>query len=67
MPRAVDRQQVQDLLRTGAQLLDVLPEDDFTAVHIPGAINLPLKQLTRETAATLDRGRPVICYCYDYQ
>lgn len=32
---------------------------------LPGAINLPLKELNRATAAQLDGERPVIVYCYD--
>ena len=40
--------------------------DEFAAGHIPGAINLPLKALTRDTAGqVLVRGRPVIVYCWD--
>jgi rhodanese-related sulfurtransferase len=34
--------------------------------HLPGAINIPLKQLDA-AAAGLDRARPVIMYCYDYR
>jgi len=31
------------------------------------AINIPLKTLDRETTQQLERERPVIVYCYDYQ
>ena len=51
----------------GAQLVEVLPREEFDDEHLPGAINLPLKSLTAETSAKLDRYRPVIVYCYDYQ
>jgi rhodanese-related sulfurtransferase len=33
----------------------------------PGAINIPLKQLTEQATAPLDRAGPVIVYCWDYQ
>jgi rhodanese-related sulfurtransferase len=40
--------------------------DEYDEEHLPGAIHLPLKSLTREVAErTLDRGRPVIVYCWD--
>ena len=45
----------------------MLPHEDYEREHIVGAINLPLKDLNRETAMTLDRSRPVIVYCNDYQ
>jgi phage shock protein E len=68
MPTAIGRDGVKRLLREGqAQLVEVLPADEYADEHLPGAINIPLKSLDRETTASLDRGRPVIVYCYDYQ
>jgi rhodanese-related sulfurtransferase len=58
--------EVKHLLEQGAQLVDVLGEDDFEHDHLPGAINIPLKQLDEKTAAGLDRGRPVLVYCNDF-
>ena len=46
---------------------EVLPEAEFEDEHLPGAINIPLKQLDRERVQDLERGRPVIVYCYDSQ
>ena len=59
-------QELKQRLAQGAQLLDVLPADDFEADHLPGAINIPLKDLDPRTAAQLRKDRPVIVYCYDY-
>ena len=67
MPTEIDRRRVQELLATGAQLVDVLPAEEYEAEHIPGAVSLPLKELDRQTAARLDPGRPVIVYCWDHQ
>jgi rhodanese-related sulfurtransferase len=68
MPNPVDREEVQRLLREEqAQLVEVLPRDDYEDEHLPGAINIPLKTLDGETVEALDRQRPVIAYCYDYQ
>ena len=65
--RSIRRDEVRQLLKKGAQLVEVLPHDDYEAEHIAGAINIPLKELNRQTAIQLDRSRPVIVYCEDYQ
>lgn len=67
MPTFIDRQEVQRLVSHGAQLVEALPRDEYDDEHLPGAISIPLKTLTRETAAQLDRNRPVITYCNDHQ
>ncbi len=67
MPTPIDRDQVQRLLEEGAQLVEVLPEGEYEDEHLPGAINIPLKTLDAEGARRLERERPVIVYCYDYQ
>jgi rhodanese-related sulfurtransferase len=67
MPEPIDRDRVQELVRSGAQLVEVLPAEEYGDEHLPGAVNIPLKKLNEETAAQLDRSRPVIVYCYDYQ
>ena len=53
-------------LAGGAQLVDVMPKEDFAEDHLPGAINIPLRDLNAGTAAKLRRDRPVIAYCYDF-
>jgi rhodanese-related sulfurtransferase len=58
--------EVKRLLDQGAQLVDVLGADEFEHDHLPGAINIPLKQLDATTAARLDRNRPVLVYCNDF-
>ena len=60
---SVDR--LQDLIGHGAQLVEVLPGDEFREEHLPGAVNIPLKQLDAESAAGLDKARAVIVYCWD--
>lgn len=54
-------------MREGAQVVEVLPPAEYAEEHLPGAVNIPLKELNRETAMQLDRSRPVIVYCHDYQ
>lgn len=53
------------LLDDGAQLVEVLPAGEYTEMHLPGAVNIPLKTLGAATTAGLDRERPVIVYCWD--
>ncbi len=64
----IERQRVQELLGQGAQLLEVLEERQFRLVHLPRAIHIRGRDLTRERAeAELDRDRSVIVYCFDTQ
>lgn len=67
MPVDVDREAVARLVAAGAQLVEVLPREEYEPEHLPGAINLPLKELNRRSANRLDRGRAVIAYCHDFQ
>lgn len=65
MPRPVDLAELDQLVGSGAQLVEALPEEEYRDGHLPGAISLPLKLLTPERAATLDRSRAVVVYCWD--
>jgi rhodanese-related sulfurtransferase len=67
MPTNIHRDEVQRLLKEGAQLVEVLPAKAYEDEHLPGAINIPLKDLDLQVAATLHQERPVIVYCYDAQ
>ena len=66
MATDIDRHEVRRLLAGGAQLVEVLPAEEFEEEHLPGAVNIPLKELG-ERASELDRSLPVIVYCHDYQ
>ncbi len=67
MPTVIDRHDVQQLVHQGAQLVEVLGAREYEAEHIPGAINIPLRNLDRATVKRLDSRRPIITYCHDYQ
>ena len=68
MPTSIDREELQRLrCDESAQLVEVLPADEFDDEHLPGATNIPLKTLDRDSTVSLDPQRPVIVYCYDYQ
>jgi rhodanese-related sulfurtransferase len=64
MPIPVTRHELEGLL-PNAQLVEVLPEDEYLSEHLPGAISLPLRSLTADSARQLDPARPVIVYCWD--
>jgi rhodanese-related sulfurtransferase len=67
MPTEIERDEVRRMVAGGAQLVEVLPAEEYEAEHLPAAINVPLQQLERQTTAPLQRDRPVIVYCYDSQ
>jgi rhodanese-related sulfurtransferase len=67
LPTIANRHDVQRLLAQDAQLVEALPPEEYEAQHLPGAINIPLKTLNRQSAAQFDRDRPVIVYCWDHQ
>lgn len=67
MPVVIDRERVRELVALGAQLVEVLPSDEYAEEHLPSAINIPLKGLDEAGAARLRRDRPVITYCHDLQ
>lgn len=60
VPIPIDRVQLQRLVEEGAQLVEVLPQDEYAEEHLPGATHLPLKSLTAKTASRLDKNKPVI-------
>lgn len=67
MPKMIELDNVQRLVREGAQLLDVMSRDAYEDSHLPGAIHISLKELDEQSAGRLDRDRAVITYCSDYQ
>ncbi len=65
--REIDRSTVQRLIREEqAQLVEVLPTEEYADEHLPGAISLPLRELSPATARErLRPADPVIVYCND--
>ncbi|MGH3090782.1 MAG: rhodanese-like domain-containing protein [Gaiellaceae bacterium] len=49
-----------------AQLVEV-PAAEYEDEHLARAISIPLKEVDAKAPGLLDRERPVIAYCYDYQ
>jgi rhodanese-related sulfurtransferase len=64
MPAGIGRSDLRRLTSQGAQLVEVLPADEYDWAHLPGAVSVPLKELDAR-AGELIRSRPVIVYCHD--
>lgn len=56
----------EDLLQRAREglvtVLDVRPDEEYAAGHLPGAINVPLKELEAHLAE-LDPGHEIVAYC----
>jgi len=64
----IDLEEVERLVEEeDGQLVDVMSRKSYEESHLPGAINISLKELDEQSAALLQRTKPVIVYCYDYQ
>lgn len=60
---AVSRVELLQRMKDGlVTVLDVRPEDEFAAGRVPGALNMPLRELTQRLA-DLPRDQEIIAYC----
>jgi rhodanese-related sulfurtransferase len=69
MPGFVGRDEVRRLVDDeDAVVAEVLPHAEYEWAHLAGAIHLPLKNWDVEAVMQqLERDRPVVVYCNDYQ
>lgn len=59
----VDRQVLLARVRSGeVTVLDVRPQEEYQAGHLPGALSVPLKELERRLSE-LPRDRDIVAYC----
>ena len=65
MPTDIGREDLDRLIAQGAQLVEVLPREEYEEAHLPGALHIPLRAVDTQGPAVLDRARPVIVYCWD--
>jgi rhodanese-related sulfurtransferase/DNA-binding transcriptional ArsR family regulator len=62
-PEPVTREELLQRSRTGEiTILDVRPEDEFALGHVPGAVNIPLRELETRLAE-LDPTEEIVAYC----
>ncbi len=64
--KQVDVQQVRDLLKTGACIIDVREADEYEAGHIIGVKNIPLSEL-RDRLDEIPKNEPVYLHCKSAQ
>jgi len=67
MPIELLKEEVRQMIRDGAQLVEVLSSRAYQKIHLAEAINIPLYNLDTASSAQLDKNRPVIVYCAGYQ
>ncbi len=65
MPTLIDRDRLRSLVEAGAQLVEVLPAEEYREEHLPGAISIPLRQVDRQAEGALAKDRAVVVYCAD--
>jgi rhodanese-related sulfurtransferase len=65
MPASIGLPDLERLLAEGVQVIDVLAPNEYVEQHLPGAVNIPLKQLGSQTTARLDHHKPIAVYCHD--
>jgi rhodanese-related sulfurtransferase len=65
VPKEIDREELRRMVAAGAQLVEVLPADEYAEDHLPGAISIPLRNIDAEGTRGLEKNKPVIVYCWD--
>ena len=58
----IDIDQLAEVVRGGAVVIDVRKPGEYLAGHVPGAVHIPMGQLSGRTAE-LDRHAPVYVVC----
>jgi rhodanese-related sulfurtransferase/DNA-binding transcriptional ArsR family regulator len=59
----VSRKELVDRLKVGiVTVLDLRPEDEFALGHLPGAVNIPLRELEKRLA-DFDPEQEIVAYC----
>jgi rhodanese-related sulfurtransferase len=66
VPKWIDRADVRRLVAAGAQLVEVLPREEWESEHVAGARSIPLKELDDRAPSELDAHKTVIVYCYGF-
>jgi ArsR family transcriptional regulator len=59
----VSRMELMERMRAGVvTVLDVRPEDEYALGHLPGAVNIQVRELEKRIAG-LDPAREIVAYC----
>jgi rhodanese-related sulfurtransferase len=63
--REVDHRGVLAMLSPGAQIVDVLPAQEYKGAHIKGAVHIPLSRILADAPILLDCSQRTAVYCRD--
>ena len=55
--------EAQELLSSGAAFLDVRENAEWNAGHVPGAVHVPVRNVSAQAPKRLPKGRPVVVAC----
>lgn len=64
--KRIERDELRALIDRGAQVVEVLPKEEYDYEHIAGGVHIPLRELDARASQELDRTKPVVVYCNDY-
>jgi phage shock protein E len=56
-------EKAHELIAAGARLIDVRTEGEYASGHLPGAVNIPVHELSRRVAEAGTKSGDVIVYC----
>jgi rhodanese-related sulfurtransferase len=59
----VDGAAARKLVASGVKVVDVRTREEFTAGHVPGAINIPYDEMEKRYAEIGPSSTPVLVYC----
>ncbi len=64
MARRVSASEARRLLQLGARVVDVRSVEEFASGAVPGAVNIPLGELSRRIQSIVpDKSTPVLVHC----
>jgi len=65
MPTDIGLEELDELLASQAQLVEVLPHAEYVEEHLPGAVNISLRDISAKGVKVLRAADPVVVYCWD--
>ncbi len=54
---------LQDMIASGAKIVDVRTPEEFDEEHFPGAINISVEEVAQRISEIGEKDHPVIVYC----
>lgn len=61
--KAISSEDARRLVQEGATLVDVRSPSEFSSGHLPGAVNIPVSELTKRSDEIGKTDTPVVLYC----